>query len=98
MQPASPPTELRLDQERSALRIAWSDGTQSALTAVALRLACRCAECTAQRAAGQPLAASPVLTIAAVEAIGNYAVTIAFTDGHARGVYPWAFLAELAAG
>jgi prepilin-type processing-associated H-X9-DG protein len=28
--------------------------------------------------------------------IGGYALNIAFTDGHARGVYPWVYLHALA--
>ena len=34
--------------------------------------------------------------IIAVEPVG-YGVQLVFSDGHARGIYPWAYLAELAA-
>jgi len=37
------------------------------------------------------------LTIVAVEPIGNYAVRLAFSDGHDRGIFPWAYLTEIAA-
>jgi prepilin-type processing-associated H-X9-DG protein len=36
------------------------------------------------------------LIIEAVNAIGTYGVNIAFSDGHARGIYPWPYLAALA--
>jgi prepilin-type processing-associated H-X9-DG protein len=36
------------------------------------------------------------LLIRSVSAIGAYGVNIAFSDGHARGIYPWTYLAELA--
>jgi DUF971 family protein len=37
------------------------------------------------------------LTITKVEPIGNYAVRLAFSDGHDRGIFPWAYLNEIAA-
>jgi prepilin-type processing-associated H-X9-DG protein len=33
--------------------------------------------------------------ITTIEPIGGYAVNIAFSDGHARGIYPWVLLKEL---
>jgi DUF971 family protein len=39
--------------------------------------------------------AAPDLTITEVEPIGNYAVRLAFSDGHHRGIYPWAYLVEI---
>ncbi|MDA3875695.1 MAG: gamma-butyrobetaine hydroxylase-like domain-containing protein [Halothiobacillus sp.] len=35
--------------------------------------------------------------IATVEGVGGYGVQIIFQDGHDRGIYPWAYLRELAA-
>lgn len=94
--PAAPPVELRVESERTALRVAWPDGTASTISAARLRGACRCAQCTAQRAIGPPVSAAPTLAITTVEPIGSYAVNIGFSDGHARGVFPWAFLRQLA--
>ena len=37
------------------------------------------------------------LTITNIEPIGNYAVRLAFSDGHDRGIFPWAYLTEIAA-
>lgn len=95
-EPSGSPAELQLDRQRSALTIEWADGTRSRLTASALRQACRCAQCTARRAGGKPAIDAVSVTIAAVEPIGSYAVNIAFSDRHARGVYPWALLRALA--
>ncbi len=36
------------------------------------------------------------LTIVRVTPVGHYAVNIAFSDGHDRGVYPWHLLAAFA--
>ena len=35
------------------------------------------------------------VTILAVDPMGHYGINIAFSDGHARGIYPWSYLAEL---
>jgi prepilin-type processing-associated H-X9-DG protein len=34
--------------------------------------------------------------IAEIGAIGDYAINVVFTDGHARGIFPWTYLRELA--
>ena len=36
------------------------------------------------------------LTIVAVELVGNYGIHVRFSDGHDRGIFPWAYLAEIA--
>ena len=36
--------------------------------------------------------------VTAVAPIGDYAINIAFSDGHARGIYPWSYLLELGTG
>jgi prepilin-type processing-associated H-X9-DG protein len=41
--------------------------------------------------------AFPDIAVTRVEPMGGYAVHIAFTDGHARGIFPWAYLRALAA-
>jgi DUF971 family protein len=38
------------------------------------------------------------VAIAEVRPVGGYAINIAFSDGHDRGIYPWSFLAQLAEG
>lgn len=72
-------------------------GIQRRIGAATLRRACRCATCTAARlSGGAPAPASDIrLTMAAP--IGGYALNLTFSDGHARGVFPFALLADLAA-
>ena len=31
-----------------------------------------------------------------VQAVGNYGLNLAFSDGQDRGIYPWAYLRQLA--
>ena len=90
------PAELRVTPGGASLAIAWNDGATALIAAPGLRRACRCAACTAARATGKSVTAEADVTISAVEPIGGYAINVAFSDGHARGIYPWAFLRELA--
>jgi DUF971 family protein len=94
-QPDIAPVELRVARRGAALVLVWPNGARSELDATALRRACRCAACTAAGAIGRAVALADDPAITAVEPIGAYAITIAFSDGHARGIYPWALLREL---
>lgn len=94
--PDAAPLELRVAPPDRTLVVVWHSGTSSSIAALALRQGCRCAACTAARAAGNPVATDVNIAITAVEPIGGYAVNIAFSDGHARGIYPWALLRALA--
>lgn len=68
------------------------------LSAERLRAACRCAHCRRAQIDGVFPSKFPSVTIAAVTPIGHYAVNLEFSDGHARGIYPWSYLAELVDG
>jgi DUF971 family protein len=79
------PTEIRLNRNRTDLSVTWDNGATVIYPARLLRLAV------------DSLAVPPPcnLTITAVEPVGNYAVRVAFSDGHDRGIYPWAYLIEI---
>jgi DUF971 family protein len=87
-------TEVRLTSERSSLEVIWNTGGFSRFGADQLRAACRCAECTHARRGGV-FASAIGLVISRVDLLGSYALNLQFSDGHARGIYPWAFLYEL---
>lgn len=89
------PIELRRDADGSQLVAVWPDGRRTALAARALRAACRCAQCSARRLRGEPETIAESIAITALAPIGEYAVNIAFSDGHARGIFPWAMLRAL---
>lgn len=94
--PDATPEEVTLTRDRRVLRLAWRDGSQAMLEAATLRLRCRCAWCTRDRLQGRFPAAFADVGIARMDLIGGYAVHIAFTDEHARGIFPWVYLRELA--
>lgn len=94
--PEAIPEQAILARGGGELRITWHDGMSATLTAERLRLRCRCAWCTRDRAQDRfPLRFEGV-AVTRVEAMGGYAVNIAFTDGHARGIFPWVYLRRLA--
>lgn len=87
------------------LQIAWSDGPSRFYTVKELRDACPCATCREKRnaAADAPAALFTILkpeearplTIAGMEPVGNYAYSIAFSDGHDTGIFTFELLREL---
>ena len=96
--------EIRLDPSRARLHLAFAGGpgaapARASLDARALRAACRCAGCVADQARGRFDATGfPGVTLAAVAPFGAHGLNLTFSDGHARGVYPFAYLAALAMG
>lgn len=101
--PASPPIdpeaipeEAALARDQRSLRLTWHDGTQAVLSAATLRLRCRCGWCTRDRLQDRFPAVEQEIALTRIEPMGGFAVHLAFSDEHARGIYPWVYLRELA--
>ena len=97
------PTDLKRTDDRM-LQIQWSDGMTRRYRFRELRQACPCATCREKRNAPPPDPMSlPVLsqaelaplTITGMKPVGNYAYTIAFSDGHDTGIFSFSLLREL---
>ena len=86
------PRSVTVHSASRLLRIEWDDGSESALPHALLRARCRCAFCT--KAA--PDCSGVVLTEA--HAMADAGLNLVFSDGHRRGIYPWAYLSELEEG
>ena len=82
---------------RRVLRVTYSDGQAVDIGADRLRMQCRCAICSRARIDGTLAPATQDIEIEHATPIGQYGVNLAFSDGHARGIFPFAYLAELAA-
>lgn len=95
--PDAIPDTATLSRGGTALRLNWRDGLSATLPAERLRLRCRCAWCTRDRVVDCFPEAFADIAVTHVEHMGGYAVHIRFTDGHARGIFPWAYLRALAA-
>jgi DUF971 family protein len=90
------PLDLSLTKGGGALEIVWEDGASTALPARLLRASCRSAPALRERLEGRQVEPPAGITITGLASVGRYAVNLAFSDGHARGIYPWAYLRELA--
>ncbi|HUE70186.1 MAG TPA: DUF971 domain-containing protein [Pirellulaceae bacterium] len=97
------PTSLKRTDDRQ-LEIQWSDGVTRRYRFRELRGACPCATCREKRNALPPDPMSlPVLSqaelaplsITGMKPVGNYAYTIAFSDGHDTGIFSFSLLREL---
>ena len=89
------PTEIALDHPAHALTLHWPDGVTQRIGYARLRGDCPCAQCRRIRFDGGHIDARASLTLDGVEALG-YGVRFLFGDGHARGIYPWPYLAGIA--
>jgi DUF971 family protein len=77
------------------LRIDWPEG-RTELDGNRLRRECRCAECRALQLRGGKVEAHDVVVHAATPL--GYGLQLHFSDGHARGVFPWNYLRSIGAG
>ncbi|WP_175776955.1 gamma-butyrobetaine hydroxylase-like domain-containing protein [Burkholderia anthina] len=89
------PTEILLDHATHALTLRWPDGDMQRIGYAQLRNDCPCAACRKIRFDGGNVRAPADLTLDGIEAAG-YGIRLLFGDGHARGIYPWPYLADLA--
>jgi len=79
-----------LDHDAGALSLTWADGHAQTLAARDLRLACRCAQCRDEMTGAQVLQSDTVpldIAITRIWSVGNYALGMAFSDGHDTGIY-----------
>ena len=98
MSDAAFPTDITDHRLAGVLEIAWSDGSTSRLRHATLRDHCRCANCEQRRRYGPGVAAAPdSLRLVRIEPVGEQALNLGFSDGHDRGIYPWAYLRQLGA-
>jgi DUF971 family protein len=93
------PTDLRYHRERRELTLTYPGGQSHVLSAEFLRVHSPSAEV---RGHGEGQAVLQVgkegVGITAMEPVGNYGLKISFSDGHATGIYSWAYLHELGEG
>ena len=85
-----PDRPVSLDYDATGLAIGWPDGTTQVTSPRDLRLSCRCAACRDEMTgkprldpAAVPLDVAPTR----IWSVGNYAIGVAFSDGHSSGIY-----------
>ncbi|MBK9388420.1 MAG: DUF971 domain-containing protein [Planctomycetes bacterium] len=89
----------RIQRQPGGLRFEWPDGFAAELPSRVLRASCPCAKCvsemTGERLFGWQQTPSDIRW-KDVRLIGNYAIGIAFSDGHELGIYTFRLLRRLA--
>lgn len=90
------PTELKVSKDRRLLTVSFNDGTAVSLPAEMLRVLSPSAEVQGH-GPGQKVTVPGKrhVAIRAMVPTGNYAVRIAFDDGHDTGIFTWVYLREL---
>jgi len=87
------PTEITLHQVSRVLEIGFADGNSFKLPYEFLRVYSPSAEVRGHGPGQEVLQTGKKnVEIKAVEPVGNYAVQLAFSDGHSTGIYSWDIL------
>jgi DUF971 family protein len=102
---AEKPANITANKKTREFTVNWEDGHASVYSFELLRAACPCASCRGghENMRAEPDAAvfqqqlqdSPATHISNVKAVGSYALTIVWEDGHDYGIYNWHYLRAL---
>jgi DUF971 family protein len=91
------PAEIVNHAVSGVLELVWQDRTRARLPHRLLRFACRCAACEQQsRTTGRRGEVPPDIRIDDIRPVGDKGLNLVFTDGHGRGIFPWAYLRQIA--
>jgi len=91
------PVAIGNSQGNGTLRLNWSDGRVQLLDHAHLSRHCPCSQCRAFRLKGMKPVVAPSIRVVQVNPQG-YGLQLVFSDGHERGIYPWAYLAGMVSG
>ncbi|MYG53551.1 MAG: DUF971 domain-containing protein [Rhodospirillaceae bacterium] len=87
------PTEIDLDRAEKRLTVTFEDGETFTYPAELLRVESPSAEVRGHGADEKKIVAGRRhVGILNIEAVGNYAIRIAFDDMHDTGIYSWSYL------
>ncbi|HEX6706656.1 MAG TPA: DUF971 domain-containing protein [Albitalea sp.] len=91
------PREIVDHRASGVLELVWQDHTSARLPHSLLRCRCRCAACEQQvRVTGRRAEVSPDIRLDDIRPVGDKGLNLVFSDGHGRGIYPWAYLRAVA--
>lgn len=89
------PTRVHLRRRQNLLEVHWSDGTVHHLSGLSLRKSCACSVCSSRRQRGVISLIDAEVRVENLEVHGVSALQFYFSDGHNRGLFPWAYLRQL---
>lgn len=88
------PIDIKVNVEQQRLLLRWEDGQHKDFSHTELRASCPCGFCRSARLRKKEIEYPIDIQISAIYAQG-YGIQICFSDGHDKGIFPWAFLKEL---
>ncbi len=92
------PERPTVDSDAGHITLTWPNGETTSVSNVALRAACSCALCIDEMTRAPLLDPKTIpadLHAEKVGIIGNYAVTVDWSDGHNTGFFPYSTIREL---
>jgi prepilin-type processing-associated H-X9-DG protein len=110
LDPRKKPSDVKIHVKNGAgADITWADGHASHYEFAYLRKECPCATCNDERSKKEAFSVAapgsssfpllpmfkPKVSAEAATVVGNYAIQITFTDGHATGIYSYDHLRSI---
>ncbi len=90
------PTGIELHKQSKTLELIYSDQERYQLSCEYLRVYSTSAEVKGHGPGEEVLQTGKInVTIDRIEAMGNYALLLVFSDGHDSGIYSWDYLYQL---
>jgi DUF971 family protein len=94
--PSAWPSAISVNGQARTLELLW-DGEHAVLSHRVLRRSCRCSVCeSTRRKLDKVLPVADDVALLKIEPVGSTALQLFFSDGHARGIYPWTYLKQMA--
>ncbi len=89
-------TEVRRLPDDRRIHLTWSDGHSADFEYEYLRGYCPCATCQGHGAMEiQPRPPAQGVTPLSIQPVGNYGISIGWSDGHNTGIYRFDFLRQI---
>lgn len=92
------PTQI-IEESDSEISISWSDNSEAAFRADALRRVCPCAQCVNEWTGERMLKPETIaddICFSSISVVGRYALNFHFSDGHDTGIFSFMYLREIA--
>ncbi len=95
------PQDIQWREKEAELFILWKDEHKTTLPFLYLRKNCPCASCREERSNQNPFkiikleVSEKTILPKSMSPVGNYAIKIHWSDGHATGIYTFELLRQL---
>lgn len=92
------PSAISIDRKKRLVELDWN-GKHALLSHKVLRQSCRCSVCeSTRRALNDVIPVAADIELLKMEVLGSIGIQLFFSDGHDRGIYPWAYLRRIVDG